>query len=179
MTKRNPLTVVALSFVTLTVYAYWWLYRTTQELREETGREDLSPVMDVLLTLVTLGFWGIWAGYRNAKIAHEELEVRGVRHTDRSGAVGVLAAMSVFSGWAWLVSVALLQDDFNRLAETDDLFLSSDRWEETSRARPRARVELDPTELDPMEQALPVKPSASRAPSAPVFESSAPMPIVY
>lgn len=178
MTKRNPLIVVALSFLTLTVYAYWWLYRTTSELREETGREDLSPVMDVLLTLVTLGFWGIWAGYRNAKIAHEELEVRGVRHTDRSLAVGIFAGLTIFSGWAWLVSLALLQDDFNRLAETDDLFIPATAWEETARARPRARVELDPIDADPMQQPVAAK-SADPAPSAPVFESSAPLPIVY
>lgn len=174
MTKRHPLAVVALTLLTFTVYAYYWLYRTTDELRRETDRDDLSPVVDVILTLVTFGLWGIWAGYRNARIAHEELQDRGADHTDRSLAVGGFAALSLVSGWAWLVSMALLQEDFNRLAEPVERFLPAAPYEEASGAAPaRVRVDVDARAPRPTESAW------ESAPSAPVFESSAPAPIVY
>ena len=44
MIKRNPVTVAVLTILTFGVYAYYWLYRTTEELREETGRDDLNPL---------------------------------------------------------------------------------------------------------------------------------------
>ncbi|MCZ7683846.1 MAG: DUF4234 domain-containing protein [Sandaracinaceae bacterium] len=112
MTKRNPILVVALSFVTFTVYAYYWLYKTTDELKREADREDLSPILDVVLAVVTFGLWGLWAAYRNAKVAHELFEELGVRHTDRSLPVAAFGALSFVSGWAWLVSMALLQEDY-------------------------------------------------------------------
>lgn len=164
MTKRHPAIVVLLTFMTFTLYAYYWLFRTTRELEEETGREDLNPAMDVLLTVVTLGFWGIWAAYRNARIVHQEMEDRGEAHVDRSLAVAGFAALTVTTGWAWLVSMFLLQEDYNRLAEADlDVFADDAPAYE---ARPvAARVVTEP----------PVR----EVSSVQVFESSAPMPVVY
>ena len=98
MIKRNPVTVAVLTLLTFGVYAYYWLYRTTDELKEETGRDDLNPLIDLLLAIVTVGFWGIYAGARNAKIAHEEMVARGHAHSDRSLAVG--ATMPAFEATA-------------------------------------------------------------------------------
>ena len=177
MTKRPPLAVVALTLLTFTVYAYFWLYRTTDELRRETDRDDLNPAVDVILTLMTFGLWGIWAAYRNAKITHEALEDRGEDHLDRSLAVGGFAAASVVSGWAWLVSIALLQEDFNRLAEPVDHFQDAIPYEEVTPRRAPSRVRVDIEE--PAPQSSPVPSAWESAPSAPVFVSNAPAPIVY
>lgn len=175
MTKRNPLLVVAATFFTFTLYAYWWLYKTTDELKEETGRDELHPIADVLLAVVTFGLWGVWAAFRNARIVHEEMQARGEEHTDRSLGVAAFAAMTMFTGWAWLVSMAILQDDLNRLAETD-FVPEGDRFLATpAMARPPVRARV---EVEPMEQ--PAAPSRwEEAPSAPVFLSNAPAPIVY
>lgn len=172
MTKRNPILVVALSFVTFTVYAYYWLYKTTDELKREADREDLSPILDVVLAVVTFGLWGLWAAYRNAKVAHELFEELGVRHADRSLPVAAFGALSFVSGWAWLVSMALLQEDYNRLAEHLEDEAAAIRFE---RARPaRARVDVQPEPQAPAERSR-----WEDAPSAPVFESSAPAPHVF
>lgn len=176
MTKRNPLVVVALTIVTFTLYAYYWLYQTTEELRRESGRDELHPFVDVLLAILTFGLWGLWAGYRNAKIAHEIFEQDGVKHIDRALPVAIFSALSMVSGWAWLVSMAILQEDLNRLAdhieELDDVPLS----ERSAPVRARVDVERDPVEPDAPEEAVS---RWDRAPSAPVFESSAPAPIVF
>jgi len=169
MTKRNPLMVVALTFFSFTLYAYWWLYATTDELREETGRDDLHPLRDVILAALTFGLWGFWAAYRNARIVHEEMVERGAKHSDKSIGVAVFGVATIFTGWAWLVSLALLQEDFNRLAETEfDYFAEAEPV--------RARVEL-PVEEAPMPAEAPSR--WESAPSAPVFQSDAPMPVVF
>lgn len=189
MTKRHPVAVVVLTLLTFTVYAYYWLYRTTDELRRTTGRDDLSPAVDVILTLLTFGLWGIWAGYRNAKIAHEALLDRGEEHPDRSLAVAGFAGFSLVSGWAWLVAIALLQDDFNRLAEPVDHLAEGVPYEEVVHERAPARVRVEvpepaasrpraPAFARPMDSPLPTS-AWDTAPSAPVFTSNAPAPIVY
>lgn len=182
MRKRNPLAVVALTLVTFGIYAYYWLYKTTDELREKTGREDLHPAVDVLLALITVGLWGIWAGYRNARIVHEELTDRGEEHSDRSLAVAGISALSLVSGWAWVVAMAVLQEDLNRFAEAEvDHFAEAEPYqaelEELERelsGRPpvQARVELDPID-SPLQESR-----WDKVPSAPVFRSTAPMPVV-
>lgn len=170
MSKRSPILVVALTFVTFTLYAYYWLYKTTDELRTESGREELHPFLDVVLAALTFGLWGFWAAYRNARIVHELFEDDGVRHTDRSLPVALFAALTMVSGWAWLVSMAVLQEDLNRLADHFDELDSAPRSEGElgRRARVKARVEVE------QEEASRDEPS-----SAAVFESSAPAPIVF
>ena len=117
MTRRSPITVVALSLLTFTLYAYYWLYVTTEELARETGNRDLSPAMDVILTVCTFGLWGMYATYRNARIVHEELSAAGAHREDKSLVIGVFNVATFFSGWAWLVSVAILQEELNALAD--------------------------------------------------------------
>jgi hypothetical protein len=188
------LLVVALSVLTFGLYAYYWLYKTTDELREESGRDDLHPIVDLLLALVTFGLWGLWAGYRNAKITHELFEEIGAKHSDRSLPVAAFGALSFVSGWAWLVSVGLLQDDYNRLIDelgAEDA-LPAARPYEAARPAVRARVDVSRSPEPPpraveVEQPEPARrPQAQqptsrweRAPSAPVFESSAPAPHVF
>lgn len=117
MTRRSPITVVVLSIVTFTLYAYYWLYVTTEELAKESGRDDLSPALDVLLTICTFGLWGMYATYRNAQIAHEELAASGAARGDKSLVVAAFNVATFLSGWAWLVSVAVLQEELNALAD--------------------------------------------------------------
>ena len=116
MTERNPALVLLLTLVTCTVYGYYWLYITSDELRRETGREDVSPIVDLLLAIVTAGLWGLYATWRNAKIVHEELESRGETHTDSTAAVLVFNLSTFVWGAGWLVSMVLLQLDYNRLS---------------------------------------------------------------
>lgn len=192
MTKRNPFLVVALSVLTFGIYAYYWLYKTTDELREESGRDDLHPTVDLLLAVLTFGLWGLWAGYRNAKVVHELFEEVGAKHTDRSAPVAVFGALSFVSGWAWLVALGILQDDYNRLIqELGEDPVPTTRAYAAARPAVQARVEVaQPPEPPPRQteqgeteqgEAERGEPASrwERAPSAPVFESNAPAPHVF
>lgn len=116
MTERNPVLVVLLSLVTCTIYAYYWLFVTSRELREVTGRDEPSPWLDLILAVLTAGLWGLYASWRNARIAHEALERAGEDHTDSSTAVLIFNLSTFVWGMGWLVSLFLLQADYNRLA---------------------------------------------------------------
>jgi hypothetical protein len=118
LTERNPVVVVVLSLLTCSLYGFYWLYVTTKELKEETGDERLDPTVDLLLAIVTFGLWGIYAAWRNADIAHRALVARGVAHQDRSAMIAGFGIATYFFGLAWLVSVALLQEDYNALARS-------------------------------------------------------------
>lgn len=117
MTERNPAVVLLLTLVTCTLYGYYWLFVTTDELRRETGREDLSPVLDLVLAIFTAGLWGLYATWRNAQIVHEVLRARGVEHADQSQAVLIFNLSTFVWGAGWLVSLVLMQVDYNRLAK--------------------------------------------------------------
>lgn len=118
LTERNPALVLLLTLVTCTVYGYYWLYVTTDELRRETGRDEPSPLLDLVLAVVTAGLWGLYASWRNARIVHEELEARGEPHTDSTAAVLIFNLSTFIWGGGWLVSLVLLQLDYNRLSRT-------------------------------------------------------------
>lgn len=124
MTHRNPFVVLLLTVVTFTLYGYYWLYVTTDELRRETGRE-LSPVLDVLIAVLTAGLWGLYVSWRNAGIAHEVLTARGVEHVDSQTAVLVFNLSTFVWGAGWLVSLFILQLDYNRLSRHSILPASS------------------------------------------------------
>ena len=122
MEERNTFVVLILMVITFGIYGIFWMWKTTKELREETGRKDLRPGVDFLLFLMTLGIWGIWVGYRNAEIVHEELLGRSEKHNDRSLFVLGIGLLTWVTGCSWLVMAALLQEDYNRLANTDLFF---------------------------------------------------------
>ncbi|MCB9600565.1 MAG: DUF4234 domain-containing protein [Sandaracinus sp.] len=116
MERRNTFTTVLLVALTFGIYGLVWLFRTTRELADETGRK-LHPALDVGLAVITLGAWGVWACYRNAEIVHDELTSRGVAHRDRSLPVLVFGIATFATGLSWLAVTAILQDDLNELAD--------------------------------------------------------------
>ena len=77
---------------------------------------SIDPTVDLILAIVTFGLWGIYAAWRNADIAHRALVARGVAHQDRSTLIAGCGIATYFVGLAWVVGLALLQEDYNALA---------------------------------------------------------------
>ncbi|MDP3500734.1 MAG: DUF4234 domain-containing protein [Myxococcales bacterium] len=59
--------VALLTIFTCGLYALYWQYKTTDELKAITGK-DLNPGLEVLLSVVTCGIFSIYAHYRNAQL---------------------------------------------------------------------------------------------------------------
>jgi hypothetical protein len=106
-----------LTMVTCGIYYFYWQYVTTEELKQATGRDDLNPMMDLLLTLCCCGLWAIYVQYRNAQVVHEQFEARGQSHEDKSTFILILHALAALNGITSLIALLMLQDEFNKLAD--------------------------------------------------------------
>lgn len=117
MTRREPWLPPTLAFFTCGIYMFYWQYVTTEELKRVSGREDLNPMMDLLLGILCCGFWAIYVQYRNAQVVHEVFQRHGRPHEDKSTMVLLMHALSFVTGMTGLVAMMILQDDFNKLEE--------------------------------------------------------------
>lgn len=122
MTRRDSWVPPVLTFVTCGLYYFYWQFATTDELKRVTGREDLNPMLDLIVTLLCCGLWGIYVQYRNAQVVHQFFEARGQRHEDRSGFVLILHALALFNGFTGLFAMMIVQDELNKLASGPSSF---------------------------------------------------------
>ena len=106
-----------LTVVTCGVYYFYWQWVTTEELKNATGREDLNPMTDLLLSALCCGFWSLWVQFRNAQVVHEAFQARGQRHDDKSVFILILYLLSPGNGLSGLFAIFMLQDEYNKLAE--------------------------------------------------------------
>ncbi|HHH27926.1 MAG TPA: DUF4234 domain-containing protein [Polyangiaceae bacterium] len=117
MTHREPWLPAVLTMVTCGVYYFYWQYVTTEELRDATGRDDINPLTDLLLTILCCGMWGIYVQYRNAQAVHGMFEARGAVHDDKSSFILILHALSLVNGMTGLFAMMMLQEEFNKAAQ--------------------------------------------------------------
>lgn len=116
MTRRDSWVPPVLTLVTCGIYYFYWQFVTADELKRVTGREDLNPVLDLIITLLCCGFWGIYVQYRNVQVVHQVFEARGQRHEDRAAFVLILHALAVLNGFTGLFAMMIVQDELNKLA---------------------------------------------------------------
>lgn len=76
--------VLLLSILTLGIYYYIFVYRTSEEVANFTGETETSPALEVILSILTCGIYTIYWDYKMAKkIAVMQQEV-GLVPTDNS-----------------------------------------------------------------------------------------------
>jgi len=119
--RRDPGVVAILTFVTCGLYGIWWDYQYTSSLRRVTGRRDLLPLVDLLLTVATFGLWRLWARYRNAGAIDAAMRERlGWQHQDVRSHVVLGYLLSMICGIAALWIPYRLQEAYNVLIATQD-----------------------------------------------------------
>jgi uncharacterized protein DUF4234 len=106
--ERHPALVLCLSLLTCGIYGFVWLWQVETEIKQELGREDLNPTLDVLLCVVTFGLWGVYLAYRMPRDIADVQRRRGASVSDLS-IVSLILAVTGF----WFVSVALCQHELN------------------------------------------------------------------
>lgn len=116
MTRRDLVVVALLTIFTCGLYALYWQYKTTDELKAVTGK-DLNPGLEVLLSFVTCGIFSIYAHYRNAQLVTEQMKAWRGAHEDKSTIVLALDVASLVVGVTWIAAVLILQDELNKMAE--------------------------------------------------------------
>lgn len=117
MARRDLLTVGLLTFFTCGLYALYWQFKTTEELKQVTGKSELNPTLELVVSIVTCGIFSIYAHYRNAQLVTERMRALNPAYEDKATMVLVLDLASLVVGVTWLVAVLVLQDEFNKLAD--------------------------------------------------------------
>jgi hypothetical protein len=115
---RKPALVVPLMVCTGGLYGLYWLFRTSEELREALREDDeIRPVFELLLTLATLGLYGFWIMVRNARKVHTSSLYFRRSHVDLSHTLGWLYFFTPFTlGITFFVAVAKVQAQLNDFA---------------------------------------------------------------
>lgn len=116
--ERSSVMVLVLGLVTCGIYLLYWLYKTSEELKNATDDASINPGMDLLLTLVTCGMWGLYLQYRNAQKIHQVLLTRDPNHKDQSQTVMILILIGfAVGGVTGIIATYLVQEEFNMLAK--------------------------------------------------------------
>jgi hypothetical protein len=114
LTNRDPMMTVVLSIVTCGLYQLYWQYATTLQLRRLTGRPDLQPGIDLVLTIATMGLWTYWIAYRNAEAIDEGLHDLGEKNANHRMTAVILAIGTWVCGVFHWVMIYKLQEACNQ-----------------------------------------------------------------
>ncbi len=108
--QRNIVTSIILSIVTCGLYAYYWQYKLTDEVKSLTGdTESPSGGMAVLLSIVTCGIYlFIWM-FKMGNNLDSLYASKGQPASNR----GIIYLVLTFCGLG-IVSLALMQDSVNK-----------------------------------------------------------------
>jgi len=60
LTRRSVALVILFTLISCSIYWFYWLYVTTDELKRVSGRDELNPGIDLLLSIVTCEVDPIW-----------------------------------------------------------------------------------------------------------------------
>lgn len=115
MIERSPVVVLLLMFVTCGFYGFYYVFVTTQELTESTGRTDVNATMELLFNILTCGIFGMYAAYRNQQIVDEWYCSRGIQHEAKAQLVGLMNLLTFVVGATWVVATFIHQDELNKL----------------------------------------------------------------
>jgi hypothetical protein len=78
--------------------------------------EELKPGIDLLLAVLTCSLWSIYVHYRNAQKVHAALLSKDPLAKDQTDMIMAMHLIGMFVGAAWLISMYMLQEEYNRLA---------------------------------------------------------------
>ena len=112
--ERNIVVAIVLSLVTCGIYALYWVYKMTEEMKELSGDESLNGVMAVLLPLVTCNIYGLIWSYKVGIAVPAARAKVGQTGEDKS----ILFLVLEFVGLS-IVTFALLQNEINEIVKAN------------------------------------------------------------
>ena len=80
---RSIPTMFILNFFTLGIYHYYWIYYITLEVQNFTKRKDISPLLELLLTIITCNLYSIFWYNKYGNIIHKEIALK-IDENDRN-----------------------------------------------------------------------------------------------
>lgn len=108
---RNPMTVWLLTLVTCGLFGWYWIYTVGNELKAYLGKEDLNPVMDIVITFVCFPY-AYYLPIKYGKLIYEAQQRAGVPGASDKG-VNALIMNLVLCGFGYKI----LQEELNKVWE--------------------------------------------------------------
>lgn len=108
-TVRSVPMLVVLSIVTCGIYYLYWIYKTTDEIKNFMEREDINPTLELVLSIVTCGLYTFYWYYKYGKILYLEMTKKaGMDNTEDSTVL-----LIVLNFFMYVISCAIFQDKLN------------------------------------------------------------------
>lgn len=117
MTKRSLPLAIVLSFVTLGVYAFYWIYALTEDAHAAAGeRTTASGGMVILFSLITCGIYSLYWLYKMGETIIMAKQKRGMAVDTNLPIIYLVLALFGLG----IVSYALMQNALNDIIDYDD-----------------------------------------------------------
>ncbi|WP_300711718.1 DUF4234 domain-containing protein [uncultured Brachyspira sp.] len=115
-TVRSIPMLILLSIVTCGIYYLYWIYKTTDEIKNFMEREDINPTLELILVLVTGNIYGIYWYYKYSKTVYSEMTAKaGINNSEDSTVLLVVLGV-LFP----IAAGAIMQDKLNTIWKSID-----------------------------------------------------------
>ena len=116
MTKRSIPLAIVLSFVTLGVYAFYWVYALTEDAHAAAGeRTTASGGMVILFSIITCGIYSLYWLYKMGETIVMAKQNRGMTADTNLPIIYLVLALFGFG----IISYALMQSALNDIIDHD------------------------------------------------------------
>ena len=116
MTKRSLPLAIVLSFVTLGVYAFYWVYALTEDAHAAAGeRTTASGGMVILFSFLTCGIYSFYWLYKMGETIIMAKQKRGMAVDTNLPIIYLVLALFGFG----IISYALMQSALNDIIDHD------------------------------------------------------------
>lgn len=117
--------LLLLNMLTCGLFYYYWIYKTTKEIKDFTGKEDINPLIEVLLGFFTCGLYFKYWYYKYGKVVYKEMPNQiGMDNTEDKTVMIVLIDIVIFialflniifSAIIFAISVNYIDNDIDRI----------------------------------------------------------------
>lgn len=103
--------VLILSFITCGIYGWIVIYQISDEIRQFTGDQSISPGLELLLCIVTCNLYLIYWCYKYSKLIYDMQLRTGVNMPNDISTVALI--LPIFG--LYVISLLLMQSELNRV----------------------------------------------------------------
>ena len=117
--------LLMLNIASCGLFYYYWIYKTSKEIKDFTGKEDINPLIEVLLGFFTCGLYFKYWYYKYGKIVYKEIPAQvGMNNTEDKTVMIVLIDIVIFialflniifSAIIFAISVNYIDNDIDRI----------------------------------------------------------------
>lgn len=114
--------LLLLNILTCGLFYYYWIYKTSKEIKDFTGKVDITPLIEVLFGFFTCGLYFKYWYYKYGKIVYKEMPVKaGMDNTEDKTIMLVLIDIIIFLAWFFNIILSIVIFAFSVYYVDDDI----------------------------------------------------------